>query len=297
MLTDEPFKAALYGLRDVKNTHEIAAMKYASLVSAEAIRRTMKLVKPGFYEYTLEAILTSCWLEHGLHAWGYPPIIGSGVRSAFLHYNKNNGKVCDGDLVLIDAGGELQGYTSDITRTFPANGKFSDTQKQIYEAVLFIQTALVAALKPGAEWQTIVQTSQSLLVDELLRLDLIRGEKADLIEKKAFFPFMPHGLGHYVGQDVHDTRIFPVTPLVPGNIVTIEPGIYFNHAAFEQAKENAEVTAFIHWEKVQPFLDSQFGGVRIEDIILITDDGHHVLSAAVPKQIGEIEALMAGKSG
>jgi Xaa-Pro aminopeptidase len=280
----------------VKSPKEIALQKYAATVSAQAHIELMKFCRPGVYEFQLESKFIHYCSMHGLRLQGYPSIVGSGYNSAVLHYSKNSKIVADGDLVLVDAGGEILNYTADITRTFPANGKFNDKQRLIYGKVLAIQKELISMIKPGVLFQDIIARSGYLVCMTALNLGLVQGSEDDIptmVAARVQYAFMPHGLGHFLGQDVHDTSIYPKEPLQPGNVVTIEPGIYFNESAIQSAMETVDKRPWLNMPAIQPWIDSNFGGVRIEDDVLVTADGYEVLSASSPKEIEEIEAIMS----
>jgi len=170
----------------------------------------------------------------------YPSIVGSGPNSAILHYVENNRLVQEKEFVLVDAGAEFLGYSSDITRTFPSDGKFTDGQKLIYHAVLNVQKTLITMIKPGLLWKDFTQQSSNLLLDELLKAGMVKGTVEELYTNQIQRVFMPHGLGHHIGLDVHDTTIYPDGPLVPGMIVTVEPGLYFNPVLIDECLANEE---------------------------------------------------------
>lgn len=270
----------LHDLRLVKSRQEIAIMADAAAISARAHKRAMQACKPGALEYQLQAeIEHECKLAGS--PWpAYPAIVGSGNNACVLHYIENDDKIADGELVLIDAGCELEYYASDITRTFPANGHFSTEQRAIYDLVLKSQYAAIEQVKPGNPWIAPHETTVRVLTEGLVELGLLKGEVDDLIEKEAFKPFFMHKTGHWLGMDVHDVGDYKVggewRVLEPGMVLTVEPGIYVS-------PHNTDVEE--RWRGI---------GVRIEDDIAVTRDGHEVLSKDVPKEPAEIEALMNG---
>lgn len=273
----------------------MALQRYACAVSSQAHIEAMKFCRPGVYQFQLEAHFVAHCAKNGLRQQGYPSIVGSGYDSAVLHYSRNSEVVKDGDLVLIDAGGEILNYTADITRTFPSNGKFTPAQRQIYEIVLRIQKELISMIKPTVLYSDIIARCSHLILESAINLGFINGSAVDIptmITAKVQYAFMPHGLGHFLGQDVHDTTIYPKAPLEPGNVVTIEPGFYFNESAFQISLENEERKPYLKMDAIEPWIDSNFGGIRIEDDVLVTQDGYEVLSASCPKEIDEIEVLM-----
>lgn len=264
-----------------KQPGELAVMRSAAAISAAAHRRLMQTCRPGLTEQQLESCFLAACAEQGARFQAYPPIVGGGANACVLHYVDNHATLRDGDLVLVDAGCELHGYASDITRTFPVNGRFSPAQRALYDLVLEAQSAAIAQVRPGRQWDQPHAAALEVLTRGLLELGLIagRGEAlAQLIEDEAYKPFYMHRTGHWLGMDVHDVGDYKQAGkwrrFEPGMVLTVEPGLY--------VAPDAEVPA-------------QFRGIgiRIEDDVLVTADGHEVLSAAVPKQAAEIEALMA----
>lgn len=269
----------LHDQRLIKSTQEIAIMRAAAQLSARAHIRAMQACQPGVKEYQLQAeIEHECML--GGSPWpAYPAIVGAGDHACVLHYVENSATIKDGDLVLIDAGGELEYYASDITRTFPANGRFSDAQRSLYELVLRAQLASIAAVKAGATWIAPHDVTVRVLTEGLVELGLLQGDVDTLIENNAIKPFYMHKTGHWLGMDVHDVGDYKVggewRVLEAGMVLTIEPGLYIS-------PNNTEVDE--RWRGI---------GIRIEDDVLVTRDGCEILSADVPKDPAEIEALMA----
>ncbi len=268
----------LHDLRLFKSTEEIKVMRRAANISARAHTRAMQISRPGMAEYELEAELIHEFMKSGCQAPAYNTIVGSGANACILHYVENNRVMQDGDLVLIDAGGELDHYASDITRTFPVNGKFSAEQKAIYQLVLDSQYAAIASVKPGAHWNTPHETVVNILTEGLLELGLLKGSKAECIEKEKYRQFFMHRTGHWLGMDVHDVGDYKVDSrwreLEAGMVMTVEPGLYI-------APDDMTVDA--KWRGI---------GVRIEDDVLVTKSGSEVLTQAVVKNVADIEALM-----
>jgi Xaa-Pro aminopeptidase len=267
----------LHEMRLRKDADEIALMRKAAQVSAQAHLKAMKVCRPGMMEYELQAELLAEFCRHGCYPAAYPCIVGAGANACVLHYVDNNSEMHDGDLVLIDAGGECDYYASDITRTFPVNGRFSPEQRAIYELVLQVQLAVIAKVKPGVLWPVLQETTIQVMTEGLLRLGILRGDLKQLIADKAYFQFYMHNIGHWLGLDTHDVGKYKIgsewRKLEPGIVHTVEPGIYIRPDANVDKK----------WWNI---------GVRIEDDVLVTTNGCEILSHAVPKQIDEIEQLM-----
>lgn len=270
----------LHDLRLFKSAEEIKVMRKAAAISARAHQRAMQVAKPGMMEYELEAEFLHEFMKSGCAAPAYNTIVGSGANACILHYVDNNREMQDGDLVLIDAGGELDHYASDITRTFPVNGKFSAEQKAIYQLVLDSQLAAIASVKPGAHWNTPHETVVNILTEGLIDLGLLKGSKAECIEKESYRQFFMHRTGHWLGMDVHDVGDYKVDKqwreLEAGMVMTVEPGLYI-------AADCATVDP--KWRGI---------GVRIEDDVLVTKTGHDVMTQAAPKRVEDIERVMRG---
>lgn len=267
----------LHAMRRVKSEAEIAVMRQAAMISADAHKRAMRFVKPGVFEYQLEAEIHHEFAMRGAKYPAYGTIVGSGNNACILHYTQNSDEIQDGTLVLIDAGCELHGYAADITRTFPANGRFSAPQKALYQLVLDAQLAALEQLKPGNTIGQGMQACVEVITKGLLELGILQGKVAELLENEAWRAYFMHGLGHYLGLDVHDVGIYKHQgediPLVPGVVITVEPGLYISEdsGAPEQYRGI---------------------GIRIEDDIVITEAGNEVLTASVPKDVAAIEELM-----
>lgn len=269
----------LHELRLIKSTAEIKLMEQAARISAEGHRRAMAVCKPGIKEYEMEAELLHAFVRNGSRAPAYNSIVAAGDNACILHYNTNNAEVKKGDLILIDAGCEYEYYASDITRTFPATGKFSPEQKAIYEIVLAAQEAAIAAVQPGAAWDEPHNASVKVITQGLVKLGLLDGRPAQLIKNEAYKDFYMHRVGHWIGIDVHDVGDYKIDDdwrlLEAGMVTTIEPGIYI-------APDNTKVPK--KWRGI---------GVRIEDDVLVTKTGHRILSKGIPKTVAEIEEFMA----
>lgn len=264
-------------MRVFKSACEVAVMRAAAQITASAHKRAMQFAHPGCYEYQLEAELHHEFAMAGARSPAYGTIVGSGSNACILHYTENNGKINDGDLILIDAGAEFQGYAADITRTFPANGKFTAPQREIYSLVLKAQESVLAMAGPGVTLNELMLHSAEIITDGLITLGILTGSASENLSAQSWRQFYMHGLGHYLGLDVHDVGDYKINgkdrPLKPGMVITIEPGIYLS--------EDAEIPA-----------QYQGIGVRIEDDVVITATGVDILTADVPKRIEDIEALM-----
>lgn len=247
------------GMRQVKSASEMVILGRSIELSADAHIEAMKMIRPGLYEYEVAARMVYVHLRGGAERKGYAPIVGTGFNSTVLHYNGLRAQIKDGDVVLMDVGCEYGGYSADITRTVPANGKFTPRQREIYEIVLAASNAAIAAIKPG---MAIVGTGPNSL--QKIAMDVINSRGKDK-DGNSLGRYFIHGLGHHIGLNVHDPGV-PGRALEPGMVITIEPGIYI-------PDENI--------------------GVRIEDDILVTETGAKNLSARVPRTVGEIEKLMA----
>ena len=269
----------IHEMRLFKSKEEVAVMRKAVDISCKAHERAMRICKPGMFEYQLEAEFTCEFLKQGARSAAYTSIVGSGANTCVLHYIQNQAKIRDGDLVLIDAGCEYQNYASDITRTFPANGRFSEEQRAIYDIVLEAQLAAIRSIKPGASWTKAQEIVVSIITEGLIELGILKGKRDDLIEKQAYFPFYMHHSGHWLGLDVHDAGRYRIDQtwrqLAPSMVFTVEPGIYIPSTLKDVDKR---------WHHI---------GIRIEDDVLVTEKGCDVLSQSLPKTIADIEAVMA----
>jgi Xaa-Pro aminopeptidase len=268
----------VHDLRLFKSAAEIRLMRKAAEISAQAHCQAMKISRAGMYEYELEAEILHHFLRSGSRSPAYTSIVGSGHNACILHYVENTRQMKTGELVLIDAGCELEHYASDITRTFPVNGVFTEEQKAIYQLVLDAQAAAIAAVKPGNHWNVPHEVSVRVITQGLVDLGLLQGNTDELIATNAYKPFYMHRIGHWLGMDVHDVGDYKIEGewrlLEAGMVMTVEPGIYISPDDETVAKK---------WRGI---------GVRIEDDVLITKDGNDILSKDVPKAIADIEALM-----
>lgn len=271
----------LHDLRLYKSADEIKVMKEAGRISANAHKRAMRFCQSGVYEYQLEAEILHEFAMSGARLPAYNSIVGGGDNACILHYVENNQQLKDGDLVLIDAGCELDYYAADITRTFPVNGKFSPEQKAIYQLVLDAQLAAIEQAQPGNHWNQPHDATVKVITQGLMNLALLQGDLEQLIEEQAYTDFYMHRAGHWLGMDVHDAGDYKVDGqwrvLEPGMVMTIEPGIYISPNNENVAQK---------WRGI---------GVRIEDNVVITRTGNEILTNEVPKTIAAIEALMAGQ--
>ena len=271
-------QAWLDQMRLLKSPAELAIMQAVADISADAHRVTMQYCQSGMNEYQLEAQIQYQFAVHGARSPAYTTIVGGGANACILHYTDNNQTLRDGDLVLIDAGGELQGYAADITRTFPVNGKFSAQQAALYDIVLQAQLVAIDCLQPNTFITDANTACVEVLTQGLLELGILTGTLADNLEQLTYRQYFMHGLGHYLGLDVHDVGAYAVKgqscALQPGTVMTVEPGLYI--------APGSPCPAEFHGI-----------GIRIEDNIVITNEGNHVLTHAVPKDRLEIEALMS----
>ncbi|MEO1375698.1 MAG: aminopeptidase P N-terminal domain-containing protein [Cyanobacteria bacterium J06635_10] len=272
----------LHGMRLVKSESELELMRKAADIAVEAHNVAREMTKPGIYEYEVQAEMEGIFRKHGGLGPAYPSIVASGANSCILHYIENNRQMQDGDLLLIDAGCSYNYYNSDITRTFPVGGKFTDEQKTLYELVLSAQKQAIAQVRPGNPYNLIHDTALRVLVEGMVELGILQGEVDKLIEEEKYKPYYMHRTGHWLGLDVHDVGVYQHgddNPLIlqPGHVLTVEPGIYILPGA-EPAEE-------------QPHVDPKWMGIgiRIEDDVLVTATGCEVLTAGVPKEVGDME--------
>ena len=268
-----------------KTDKEIALMQRAADIACEAHVLAMKKVKPGMNEGQVESLMEAYMRDKGASGVAYNSIIGGGDNATILHYVENNTPLKDGDLILIDAGAEYEGYASDITRTFPINGKFSKAQREVYDVVLDVQLQCIEYTKTGNTVKGRQEFSIELLTEGMKKLGLLKGKTKDLIKKKAYMKYYMHGVGHYLGLDVHDAGRYFVDqtakksrPFAPGMVLTVEPGLYI---------PPDDKSAPAKYRGI---------GVRIEDDVLVTKDGNLNLTAKVPKNVDEIEAIMASQN-
>ena len=268
----------LHEMRVKKRKEEQRVMKDAARLSARAHCKAMQCTRPGRFEYQVQAEM-ECEFKLGGSEWpAYPSIVAGGKNACILHYTENNCELKDGDLLLIDAGAELDCYASDITRTFPINGKFSDAQKAVYEVVLAAQKASIEKVAKDQPLVAYHDRAVEVLTEGLVDLGLLKGDVSELIESGAYQRFYMHRTGHWLGMDVHDVGDYKIDDewrlLEPGMVLTVEPGLYITES--EDIDEK--------WHNI---------GIRIEDDVLVTSKGNDVMTSDVPKEVSEIEALMA----
>ncbi|SCZ68330.1 Xaa-Pro aminopeptidase [Thiohalomonas denitrificans] len=268
----------LHDMRLYKSAAEQRMMRQAARISSSAHCRAMAASRPGMWEYQIEAELLHEFMRHGARSPAYPSIVGGGENGCILHYTENDSRLNDGDLLLIDAGCEQECYASDITRTFPVNGRFSKEQRALYELVLEANRAAIAQVKPGNHWNRPHEAAVKVLTRGLVKLGLLKGEPATLIKKETYRRFFMHRTGHWLGMDVHDVGDYKIGDqwrvLEPGMTLTIEPGLYIPAGSKGVAKK---------WWNI---------GIRIEDDVLVTKAGCEVLTDGAPKDPDEIEALV-----
>jgi Xaa-Pro aminopeptidase len=268
----------LHDMRLYKSRSEIRVMRTAARTACRAHRRAMRACRPGVHEFEIEAELLHEFRRANMVP-AYPAIVGGGENGCILHYTDNASVLRDGELLLIDAGAEYDCYASDVTRTFPVNGRFTPAQKALYEVVLAAQKAAIAQVRPGNHWNDPHTAAVRTLTRGLIRLGLLKGRPAQLVRQEAYRRFYMHRTGHWLGLDVHDVGDYKVggewRVLEPGMTLTVEPGLYIPAGSRGIARK---------WWNI---------GIRIEDDVLVTRDGHEVLTDCVPKSVREIETLMA----
>tara|TARA_R110000772_G_scaffold63319_7_gene141930 strand:- start:1462 stop:2775 length:1314 start_codon:yes stop_codon:yes gene_type:complete len=269
----------LHEMRLIKSKVELELMKKSGQIAVAAHKRAMTACKPGMHEYELEAEYLYEFARSGCAAPAYTSIVAGGENACILHYTENNQVLKNGDLVLIDAGCEYEYYASDITRTFPVNGKFSPEQKAIYEIVLDAQLEAIKTIKPGAHWDQAHNRTVEVITSGLLEIGLLKGKLKKLIEEGAYREFYMHRAGHWLGMDVHDVGDYKIEGdwriLEPGMVMTVEPGIYIS-------PNNKKVDK--KWRGI---------GIRIEDDVAVSKKGNEVLTRGLPKTVDEIESFMA----
>jgi Xaa-Pro aminopeptidase len=272
--------ALLHPLRLVKSAEELALLRRAGDISAEAHNAALEATRPGHHEYEIEALVNYVFRSRGARAPGYNSIVAGGINGTILHYTENESRLADGQLLLIDAGAEVDGYTADVTRTFPVGERFTPAQRQVYDIVLAAQEAAIAAVRPGTRFDDVHQAALHVLVDGLVHLGVLEGRVEELIAEKAFQPFYMHRTSHWLGLDVHDVGLYvdergQSLPLAPGMVLTVEPGLYFGDTTVEYDPK---------WRGI---------GIRIEDDIAVTASGHANLSEGALKRVDEVEAARA----
>jgi Xaa-Pro aminopeptidase len=269
-------------MRLVKDAHEIGIMRRAARIAAAAHRRAMQRTRPGRFEYEIEAELLHEFRRNGAQFPAYSPIVAGGANACVLHYVFNDAPLREGELLLIDAGCELDGSASDVTRTFPVNGRFSPAQREVYEIVLAAQRAAIESVRPGAAWNEPHDTAVKVLAQGLLDLKLVTASLDEVLEKETYKRFYMHRTGHWLGLDVHDAGEYKRQgnwrALAPGMALTVEPGLYI------RAEDDIP-------ERLRNI------GIRIEDDVLVSDAGAEVLTAEAPKTLADVEALMRDARG
>ncbi len=277
----------LHEMRVFKSEPEVEIMQRAADIAAAAHVEAMKTARAGMKEYEIEALLEASFRRQGAAGSSYTSIVGSGANATTLHYITNQDTLRDGDLLLVDAGAEYLGYASDITRTFPIDGQFTEAQRDIYDLVLKTQMSCIDMVRPGVRLEDLKTHSVEMLTEGMVKLGLLKGDPAKLIEEKKYMQFYMHNLGHFLGIDVHDAGRYYFNgesrPAEPGMVMTIEPGLYIS-------PDTKNIPEGFNRDVPAKYLGI---GVRIEDDVLVTEKGARVLTDKVPKDAGEIEALMA----
>ncbi|VDM26371.1 unnamed protein product [Toxocara canis] len=308
--TDELYPI-MANLRVFKTDSELEVMRYACKVTSEAHRAAMMVIKPGMFEYQLESVLRhSCYFYGGCRRMSYTPIVASGPNCAVLDYGQanapNDRQIMDGDMCLFDVACEYNCYASDLTATFPANGKFTDKQKVIYNAVLRANHEVFDNAKPGVWWKDMHLLAERVILSDLKSAEILKGDIDEMMNVRLAAVFMPHGLGHFVGLDVHDVggylgdavprsdepglrSLRTTRTLQERMVITIEPGCYFVDVLLDAALAAPEKSKFFNVEKLNEYRG--FGGVRIEDTVVIWAKGNERLTD-VPRTVNEIEVFM-----
>mmetsp|Transcript_17496 Transcript_17496/g.31589 ORF Transcript_17496/g.31589 Transcript_17496/m.31589 type:complete len:479 (-) Transcript_17496:887-2323(-) len=306
----ETLFTVLSDCRAVKTPEEIEMMRVACRVGSEAHVKIMQACKPGMYEYNLSGIFEGHMAQYGFR-WAYSPISASGRHGSILHYPDNEATMVEGGLVLADMGCAAYGYKSDITTTFPVGGKFTDKQRGIYEAVLSANRAVISQVRPGVQWTDMHLLADKVILTKLAEIGIVQGDVDEMVHKRLGAVFLPHGLGHLLGLDCHDVGGYG-TPCCPprstepglnklrtrrtleeGMVITVEPGIYFIDFIIDKALKDENLRPHLNVDKLEEYRG--FGGVRIEDDIVITADGCEILNI-VPRTVEEIERVMSGEA-
>jgi Xaa-Pro aminopeptidase len=267
----------VHEMRLHKEPVELERMRRAAAISAEAHRAAMRETRAGGWEYEIEALIEYVFRRGGASGPAYPSIVAAGANATILHYTANDRRMTADDLLLIDAGAEYELYCADVTRTFPIGARYEGRRKALYEVVLEAQLAAIDAVRPGARFDEPHQRAVRRLVEGLIELGILKGSSDEIVEKELYKPVYMHRTSHWLGMDVHDVGLYKqgdaVRSLEPGMVLTVEPGLYI-------AEHLADIDPA--WHGI---------GVRIEDDVLVTADGHDVLTAAVPKRVDEIESI------
>ncbi|NOR20709.1 MAG: M24 family metallopeptidase [Xanthomonadales bacterium] len=268
----------LHEMRLFKSRTEITAMRKSARIAASAHQQAMQVCKPGMNEAEIHAELLHTFTRHQCEA-SYVPIVGGGANACVLHYISNRDKLNDGDLLLIDAGAEYDGYASDITRTFPVNGKFSGPQRDLYELVLTANIKAIDEVRTGLPWEHVHETAVRIATEGMIDLGILKGSLEEALEEEHFKDYYVHNTGHWLGLDVHDVGEYEIDGhsrvLEPGMVLTVEPGIYIPQSATQVAE---------HWRGL---------GIRVEDDVVVTKNAADVLSSDICKSMDEIESLMS----
>jgi Xaa-Pro aminopeptidase len=282
LLTVKDADTFLGEFRLKKDEFDLDNLRKACEISAQAHVAAMKFTRPGVNERQVQGVLAHEFYMRGSSRPGYSFIVATGDNATTLHYNFNDQECKNGELLLIDAGAEYNFYTGDITRTFPVNGKFSEPQRRVYEGVLKIQKDIIASIKPGLYFKDLHKMAEDKLTDLMFDLGLLSGKKEDVMKANEHRKYYPHGVGHWLGMDVHDAGLYYIRgearPIEAGMCFTIEPGLYI---PADDKTAPAELRGI---------------GVRIEDNILVTNSGCENMTASVPKEVADIEKLMASRS-
>ncbi|HET6147097.1 MAG TPA: aminopeptidase P N-terminal domain-containing protein [Polyangia bacterium] len=269
-------RLSVHEMRLYKSPAELDIQRRAADITALAHVAAMQAARPGVHEYEIEGLIDYTFRKHGATGPGYPSIVGGGVNATILHYVENSAALHAGQLLLVDAGGEVEGFTADVTRTFPIGGRFSPPQRRLYEAVLETQIAAIEAVKPGATLEAIHEQVVATLTRRLVEIGILQGDPESLVASGAFKPYYMHRTSHWLGMDVHDVGFYSVEgaarALEPGMVLTIEPGLYIA----EDSPAPPEYRGI---------------GVRIEDDIVVTASGYDNLTARTPKSVADLERL------
>ena len=299
-------KTAIDESRVVKDDHEIALIRHANAISIRAHKAVLAAAKTANNEQQLGAIFVERCTAAGAFNQAYSPIVASGTDAATLHYVRNNKAITGSTLnLLIDAGAEYSNYASDITRTFPISGRFTPESRAIYNLVLEMQTQTMTRVKAGVNWDELHALAHHVAAEGLVKLGILKGKVADILEARTTTLFFPHGLGHYMGMDTHDTgghpdhndadtmfRYLRKRGALPANsVITVEPGVYFCRFIIEPQLKNEKHAQFIDREVLERYW--AVGGVRIEDDVLVTEEGYENLTEALPRDVEILEGLMA----
>ncbi len=271
----------LHPLRQIKSESELALMRKAVAIAVEAHNLALEIRKPGLYEYVIQAEIEHLFRLRGGLGAAYPSIVASGANSCILHYTENTRQMQNGELLLIDAGCSYAYYNSDITRTYPVGNKFTEEQRILYELVLNAQLNAIEQVQPGNAWNQFHDAAVRTITEGLMNLGLLQGDIEEIIKEEKYKAFFMHGTGHWLGLDVHDVGVRQIgetwQTFQPGQVVTVEPGIYIR-ADFQPIEGQPEVPE--RWRGI---------GIRIEDDVLVTQTGHEILTAGVPKSIEAME--------